>query len=406
MTPTGDIAGKEPLVRYLRAVTSSFVHSRRRGYHAVENENPQPNQRGNIMSAKSRRIALLLLGGLTSAVITTRLPGSVSGPGDAVDENGVKMTWFGITNWHYQVGDLGILLDGAVSFGGQGESSGPDLVRRARDALAADGASFDVVLLGHLHGDHSSDIHSWVRETGAKYFAPEEACAEAIAEGLACNSIYGGETVQLSARVTMRVVRWSHSVRCGVVTGGTDSIETFGFLFTSESPSGTLAWFVTDSGAGGVELVTDRIVNGRNHGAPLHNLLRAVRDAGIPNIDVWQAGPESRVINQARVIVPVFDVKYLMAHHFGARGGFDLLGGLHYAYDPGEVPRLTSFLESQGVPKLFGENYMDAWMYDHDGVRRVENTRVKTALGLPARGPGPRPQQSNPRGGELECADD
>ena len=28
----------------------------------------------------------------------------------------VRMTWFGITNWHYQIGDLGIMLDGAVSF--------------------------------------------------------------------------------------------------------------------------------------------------------------------------------------------------------------------------------------------------------------------------------------------------
>jgi len=358
----------------------------------------------------SRKImpALALLATLTLVGCATP---PASGGGDAAFADQVKMTWFGITNWHYQIGDLGILLDGAISsFNEPGAVSDPALVRRVHDVIRATGGSVDVMLVGHYHGDHSFDSPAWAMQTGARYYGSEEACADAVENGVPrgqCVPVVGGETIALNDQVTMRVVRWSHSVGCGVTSeGGTAGIETFGYFLTVDTPRKTLSWLVTDRGAGGVELVTDRIVDGTNHGAPLHNLLAAVRDAGLTGFEIWQGAPEFRSVAQARFLIPIFDVKHYMAQHYGARGGFDFLGGLHYAYDRAEVPKLDAFLASQGVPHLFATNYFDAWVYDAAGLRPVQNTAAKAALGFPASGPGPNPQGPNPRAGALECPED
>lgn len=170
---------------------------------------------------------------------------------------------------------------------------------------------------------------------------------------------------------------------------------------------------MTDSGAGGDELVTNRIVNGVDYGAPLANLSDAVRDAGLSGFDLWQAGPESRVVNQARVIAPVFDVKYFMPQHYGSRGtllpkkmGYDIEGGLHYAYDIDQSPKLKAFMADRKVDIIPSENFFDAYTYGAQGVTPIANYQTKIALGLPAKGPGPRLQGDNPRGDSLECQSD
>lgn len=324
---------------------------------------------------------------------------------DAAPKN-VRMTWFGITNWHYQVGDLGILLDGAVGY--PARDPNPAMVTRVHDALKLKG-KVDVVLLGHLHGDHSVDTPEWAKQTGAQYYGSKSACAEAVAYGIAadkCTSLYGGEKVQLDEHVTMRVVRWVHSISCGQLQNG-GGIETFGYLFTAKTQDKTLTWYVTDSGAGGKDLTTDQVdSDGINRGAPLSNLAKAVRDTGIDGFDVWQGGPESRVVNQARTVVPAFNVKYFMPHHYGARGGFDITKGLHYPYVEDEMPELKKFLASNNVPQLYSTNYFDAYIYDGAGIRPDANSEVKAAMGLPASGIGPGPQGSNPRAGDMECAGD
>ena len=95
-----------------------------------------------------------------------------------------------------------------------------------------------------------------------------------------------------------------------------------------------------------------------------------------------------------------------MPHHLGARGGFNLFGGLHYRFEPEEVPKLMSVLNDFEVPLVAPINYFDAWSYDRDGLRSVDNAAMKTSLGLPASGPGPNPQGTNPRAGDLEGPDD
>ncbi|MEV4575607.1 MBL fold metallo-hydrolase [Nonomuraea jabiensis] len=318
----------------------------------------------------------------------------------------IRMTWFGITNWHYQIGDVGILLDGAVGY--PARTPDPAVVQKVRTALAKTG-TIDYILLGHQHGDHSVDTPEWAKQTGVPLIASQAACEEAIAYGVPrsqCRPVKGGEVFHLSKHVEMHVIKWVHSVDVGETSGPDGGIETFGFLFKVQTPGKTLTMFLSDSGAGGAELTKEHIVGGENRGAPLTNLGKAMRAAGLQTFELWQPGPESRVVTQARVIVPTFRPTTLMPHHIGARGGFNLFGGLHYAFDPAEVPKLMKVLADFDVTLVPPINYFDAWVYDKRGLRSVDNSRVKRALGLPASGPGPNPQGPNPRSGEMEGPED
>lgn len=319
----------------------------------------------------------------------------------------VKMTWFGITNWYYEIGDTGILVDGVVSkFNDKEAKSDQSLVERVYKALDR-GAGVDSIFIGHEHADHSFDAVAWAKVTGSKIYTSEVACSAAISHGLPkeqCSPVYGGEVIKVGDKTEVRVVRWLHSMPCEETSeGGTKGIETFGFLFTVNTPSGKLSWFISDSGAGGQELVTNRIVNGKNFGSPLGNLSKVVRDAGLNGFDLWQGGPESRVVNQARTLVPVFNIKYFMPQHYGARGGYDILSGLHYAYKSDEQPKLKSVLDEYGVKTLVSQNYFDSYSYSSKGLTSVSADKAKTAMGLPLSGPGPKPQEANPRSGKLEC---
>ena len=364
------------------------------------------------MNSISRRTALA---GLSSAAVAATVSASPSLADEARSTSegvrpgmprAVRMTWFGISNWHYQIGELGILLDGAVGF--PAATPNPDVVRRVREALTQKG-TIQYALLGHLHGDHSVDTPEWVKQTGATLIASSAACAAAEAYGVPKSQlrpVKGGEKFQLSRFVEMHVVKWVHSVRVGETSPADGGIETFGFVLKVQTPGKVLTMYFSDSGAGGAELTKEHIVDGENRGAPLSNLGKAMEAADLRTFEVWQPGPESRIVTQARVLVPTFRPKYLMPHHLGARGGFDLFGGLHYAFKPEEVPKLMSVLNEFDVPLVPPVNYFDAWVYDRDGLRSVDNSAVKVALGLPPAGPGPNPQGSNPRAGDLEGPDD
>ena len=57
-------------------------------------------------------------------------------------------------------------------------------------------------------------------------------------------------------------------------------------------------------------------------------------------------------------------------------------------------------------PVRFWQNYFDAGIYDAGGLRLVDNAAVKTALGLPTSGPGPKQQGINPELAKMECPGD
>ena len=364
------------------------------------------------MNGISRRTALAgasaaavstMVAANTSASASERSSAAGTRPGMPKE---VRMTWFGISNFHYQIGELGILLDGAVGF--PSNDPNPAVVTQVREALELKG-TIDYVLLGHLHGDHSVDTPEWLKQTEAVFVGSAAACQEAADYGIPTSRlrpVKGGEVMHLSPYVEMHVVKWVHSVGVGQTSPLTGGIETFGFLLKIQTPSKVLTMYFSDSGAGGPELVKEHIVNGENRGAPLTNLGLAMQAAGLQTFELWQPGPESRIVTQARVIVPTFRPRWLMPHHLGARGGFDLFGGLHYAFKAEEVPKLMSVLDKFDVPLVPPVNYFDSWVYDKNGLRSVDNSLVKTTLGLPPEGPGPNPQGPNPRAGDLEGPDD
>ena len=112
------------------------------------------------------------------------------------------------------------------------------MVDRVHDALRKTG-TIDVILLGHRHADHSLDSPYWAKKTNARYFAAKDACEEAVAGGAPadrCTSVVGGETVKLNPYVTMRVVRWNHSVTFNCKPTPNQAFRTYGFLFTVDTP--------------------------------------------------------------------------------------------------------------------------------------------------------------------------
>jgi hypothetical protein len=108
--------------------------------------------------------------------------------------------------------------------------------------------------------------------------------------------------------------------------------------------------------------------------------------------------------------VPTFNVKTFMPHHLNARANaqsrFNLEYGMHYPYSLDDQPKLRDFLAGLGVPQVFPANYWDAWVYDREGIRTIDNAAMKADYGIPATGPGPGVQGPNPRAGELECPTD
>ncbi|WP_243724509.1 MBL fold metallo-hydrolase [Pigmentiphaga sp. D-2] len=332
----------------------------------------------------------------------------------------VLMTWFGITNWHYQIGDKGVLLDGEVVNGGR--SPNVDAVTKAHKALTEvkdQPRSIDVILLGHIHPDHSIQIPEWAKQTGKTVYGPPAICNAITSYGLPaeqCVGLKGGEVIKLDEFSEIHAVRWNHSVSCGAFSNGVTGPETFGFLFVVQTRSGKkVNWYVSDSGAGGPDLTAPRVVttteNGVQktitYGSPIANLTEAMKKAGVTALDVWQGGPESRMVYQARTVVPLYGVKLFMPHHLNARAaqrqGFSLEYGMHYAYSEDDQPKLKEFLSTVGVPQVWPTNYFDAWTFDADGVKVASNAEMKAVYGLPATGPGPGTQYPNPRAGDLEC---
>jgi len=317
-----------------------------------------------------------------------------------------------------------VLLDGEVV--NAGSTPKADAVAKALSTLKGSGAdskTIDVILLGHEHPDHSVQLPEWAKQTGKTVYAPPAMCTKLVATygipAAQCVGLKGGEVIKLSEFASVRAVRWVHSVDCDEFSNGTGGPETFGFLFTVQTKGGkTLSWYASDSGAGGPDLTEPRkvttVVNGVSttvtYGSPLTNLKAAVKDAGLTGFEVWQGGPESRMVYQARTVIPEFDVKTFMPHHLDARaaGGqaFSLSYGMHYAYSEDGQPKLKQFLSQVGVPQVYPTNYFDAWVYDKDGVHAVANKAMKTAYGLPESGPGPGVQFPNPRAGALECTYD
>ena len=100
-----------------------------------------------------------------------------------------------------------------------------------------------------------------------------------------------------------------------------------------------------------------------------------MKDAGLDSVDLW-IGTGGEAI--ARLVVPVIKPKAYLPVHWD---------GLYAPFAAG-VPRpysdtsLEQFLNRAGIQLLKPGQYMDKWQLDRNGVKAIDNTAVKRALGF------------------------
>jgi len=332
----------------------------------------------------------------------------------------VRMTWFGISNWTFRIGDLTILMDGYMSripqdyfYGGGGglaytrapwpiDKAAVDKVHGV--LTGGEGRRVDLLITGHSHFDHSFDTPYWAQLTKAPIVGSRTTCYQTRALGVPtsqCTTVYGGEEIVLNSWVTMRVVRWNHSgthetnpeqhdpielqsvpvpdaagnLRGGVAEDFPNGGGNRGYLFTVRTADkGQLSFFVTNSGAA-QDLDVDSITDGVNYGKPLDSLRKAIADAGLGNVDLWIGAGGQPVVALA---LPILKPKAFVPNH---------LGSFYVPFEQGNTSpfndaTLTSFLATNNVGLLAPSQYLDAWVLDAKGVRQVDNAAMKQAYGF------------------------
>jgi hypothetical protein len=332
----------------------------------------------------------------------------------------VRMTWFGISNWTFKIGDLNIMMDGYMTripqdyfYGGGGglamtKAAWP-IDRPAVDKIygvlrSGPGGPINLLLTGHSHFDHSFDTPYWAQITKAPVVGSKTTCFQTQALGVPatqCTSVYGGETIVLNKYVTMRVVRWNHSgshelnpeqhdpielqrvpvpdpngnLRGGVAEDFPNGGGNRGYLFTVKTASnGQLTFFVTNSGAP-QDLDVDSITDGINYGKPLDSLRKAMANAGLGGVDVWIGAGGQPV---ASLTLPILKPKAFVPNH---------LGSFYVPFERGNTTTfndtaLTNFLASSNVSLVTPTQYLDAWVLDANGFRQVDNGAMKQAYGF------------------------
>ena len=329
----------------------------------------------------------------------------------------VDITWMSIANMHFDLGSQQILADGYITrlpqeifYGGGGgfaatrRSARPDVeaVREVFDAIGGRSA-VKLLLTGHSHWDHSFDTATWARLSRARIIGSPTTCLQAHAGGIParrCTPVYGGEKITLERGVDMYVIRWNHSgdpakngeqhdpvelaaepvpdatgaLRAGVTEDFPNGGGNRAYLFTVDGASGRFSWLFQDS-ASAVDLRTPIVIDGKDYGAPLDNLRRAMKTAGLESVDLWIATGGHDV---ATLVLPVLKPKaYLPVHWDGLFGAFKAGPPQPYSDDA-----LASLLAQAGVQRIVPTQYMDRWRLDRNGIRSVDNGAVKHRLGF------------------------
>jgi hypothetical protein len=327
----------------------------------------------------------------------------------------VDITWMSIANMHFDVGERQIVADGYITrlpqdlfYGGGGLDSThrpvrPDeaAVREVFNAIGGKSA-VNLLLTGHSHFDHSFDTGTWAKLSGAKIIGSPTTCLQVRAEKVKarrCTPVLGGERFELAEGVAMYVVRWNHSgdpaknpaqhnplelgrvpvpaaggLRAGVAEDFPNGGGNRAYLFTVDAAAGRLSWFFQDS-ASPVDLRTPIVIDGKNYGAPLDNLAAAMRAAGVDSVDLWIG---TGGVDIANLVLPVLKpLAYLPVHWDGLFGAFKAGPPAPYSDD-----QLEKLLAAAGVRLVKPAQYMDKWRLDHDGIRPIDNTKVKQVLGF------------------------
>ncbi|MEO8016355.1 MAG: hypothetical protein ABI769_00950 [Pseudomonadota bacterium] len=329
----------------------------------------------------------------------------------------VDITWMSITNMQFDLGRAQVVADGYITrlpaeifYGGGGGlasthramQSDVAAVKEVFDAIGGK-AAVKLLLTGHSHFDHSFDTATWARLSGARIIGSRTTCLQVRAEKIParrCKSVNGGEKFTLEPGVTMYVIRWNHSgdsvhnpeqhnpvelnsVPAADASGGLHAgvAEDFpngggnrAYLFTVDGAAGRFSWLFQDS-ASPVDLRDPIVVDGKNYGAPLDNLRAAMSAAKLDSVDLWIA---TGGVPVAELVLPVLRPKaYLPVHWDGLYGAFKAGPAQPFADDS-----LSSLLQKAGVHAVVPTQYMDRWRLDGAGIRPIDNSAVKKALGF------------------------
>jgi L-ascorbate metabolism protein UlaG (beta-lactamase superfamily) len=353
---------------------------------------------------------------LVTATAATRLGGQSRA---ATGPRSVDITWMSVSNMLYEVNSTGILTDGYVSrvpqtlfsVGADGvrKSTAPfspdtTAVRRVLDALGGP-RRVTLLLTGHSHYDHSLDTPTWARLTGAPIIGSKTTCLQVQAFDVPasqCRTVVGGERIHIAGGVTMYVVRFNHSgthetnavqhdplelsavptrdpatggVRLGVGEDYPNGGGNRAFLFVVDGPDGRYSWFFNNS-ASAADLTQPIVVDGVNYGAPLANLQAAMKNAGLESVNLWIGAPGAAV---AKLVLPVLKPKAFLPVHWDNNYSRPFSLGVT---QPFASPPFEAALKDAGFELVRPAQFMDKWRLDQNGIRALQNTDVKRALGL------------------------
>ena len=380
--------------------------------------------RSSVGRVQRRRAAALVGVALSTALLFNACGSDDGGPVVVTPSEApqsVRLTYFGISNWTFQIGKLNIMMDGYMSripqnyfFGGGGglaftTAAWPidkAAVQKVNTTLTtAPGAPINVILTGHSHFDHSFDTPYWATLTGARVIGSQTTCYQTRALGVPaaqCTMVNGGETIQLDDYVTMRVVRWNHSgthetnpeqhdpveligpptpdangnLKGGVAEAFPNGGGNRGYLFTIKTADARqLTFFVTNSGAAG-DLAQDSLTNGVvNFGSPLASLTKALSDAKLSSVDLWIGAGGAPV---ASLTVPILNPKVFVPNH---------LGNFYVPFEQGLTAQfsdstLSAYLTQQRISLVAPAQYLDAYVLDGNGFRAVDNAAMKARYGF------------------------
>jgi hypothetical protein len=329
----------------------------------------------------------------------------------------IDLTWMSITNMQLDFTTTRVVVDGYItrlpqdlfSGGGGGlahtsRAMRPDeaAVRQVFDALGGR-AAVSLLITGHNHFDHTFDTPVWAKLSGAPVIGAPTTCLQLEAARIPkarCTAVMGGERIKIAKGVTMFVIRWNHSgssasnpeqhdavelkaapvpdARGGLRAGVAEDFPNGGgnraYLFVVDAPDGPLSLFFQDS-AGAADLGEPIVVDGKDYGAPLDNLRRALQEAGLARVDLWIGTGGADV---AKLVLPVLKpAAYLPVHWDGLYGAFLSGPPMPYADAP-----LEKLLADSGVTLVRPVNYMDKWRLDRSGVHELDNGAVKRKLGF------------------------
>jgi L-ascorbate metabolism protein UlaG (beta-lactamase superfamily) len=356
---------------------------------------------------------------------------SASAASDTTLPTAVQLTWLSVTNWLVEAGDTRLLLDGYVTrvdrrrVGPDGFSTGPAAIDRTSLARIVDAVvparRLDWILVGHGHWDHAFDTPGWAALTNARVGGSRTVCHQVVALGVdasRCTAVEGGEIIDVSPTVRVRVVRWHHSgdtsangrrlraplelrgpPRPDRATGGLRPgfLEDYpngggsrAYLITVRTRSGPVTLFWSNTGnpeAWDVPIPVDSALL-RQPGVDLSRfewapsreptrdaLAAAMRAEGLSGVAVWLGWPGLAHVQQ---VASVLRPTAFIPHHWDDFWE-PIENGVQRGYS---APAVTSALSSAGVRSIAPSNYFDRFRVETSGVTPEGDAGVRARLGV------------------------